>query len=272
MIWSVLAGRIPLGAIASVAARAAHLPTFSVVARRTLFATSQLDFPTAKTSSKKSTRQTSEKKASKGKVTAKRGRPPKNVAKHEKKQLKPVKQRTRIPENLKPPKRAPSPYILFYSSFVKSQPKQTTLQEIQGLAKSAAEIWKGYSMAEKQPFYDESEVRKARAKQEREEFFRNTSTSELKQLNAIRKAQNKPKYHSTNKSSAPVSPFIQFSNEFRNSSDGQALINETSPEKRYPIRAVIAAANRWNSMSTEEKAPYFERFRQAKEELKAEAP
>lgn len=56
----------------------------------------------------------------------------------------------RIPKHLKPPKRAPGPYFLFYASFVKSQPQGSTLQEFQELSKRAGEIWRGYSMAEKQ--------------------------------------------------------------------------------------------------------------------------
>jgi len=125
-------------------------------------------------------------------------------------------------------------------------------------------------MAERQPFYDESESRKVQAKQARDEFFSNTSLSDLKQLNAIRKAQGKSKFHYTKKTPLAVTPFILFSNEFRNTPDGQALIEKTSPEKRYPIRAVVAAGGRWRSMSSEEKAPYFERFKKAREELQAE--
>lgn len=59
-----------------------------------------------------------------------------------------------------------------------------------------------------QPFYDENEAKKAQAKQERDEFFRTTSVSDLKKLNAIRKAQGKTKYRSTQKPPMPVTPFI----------------------------------------------------------------
>ncbi|KAF8547490.1 hypothetical protein OG21DRAFT_1607383 [Imleria badia] len=248
-------------AIPSVAARPA------LVARRTLFASPLSNFPPAKAA--KTTAKKTEKKPTKGTRTAplKRGRPPKNPA-----EPRPPKQekakRVRIPERLQPPKRAPGPYFLFYSSFVKSQSQASTLQDYQELSKRAGEIWRGYSIAEKQPFYDENEGRKAQARQEREKFFRNTSVSDLKKLNKMRKAQGKTKFHSTIKPSMPVTPFISFSNEFRNSSHGQAIINETSPEKRYTVRAVLAAADRWRSMSAEEKAPYFESFKKAKEELK----
>ncbi|KAH0828656.1 hypothetical protein J3R83DRAFT_3018 [Lanmaoa asiatica] len=272
MVLSFFARRVTLGAIVSVAARTAHPATLSVVTRRTLFATPQFNFPPAKASQRsgeETTRKTVEKKDSKGQraAPAKRGRRLKTIAERHEEQSK---QRVRIPKILKPPKRAPGPYFLFYASFVKSQPRGSSLQEFQELSKRAGEIWRGYSMAEKQPFYDENEGRKAQAKQEREEFFRSTSLSDLKQLNAIRKAQGKTKFHSTRKASIPVTPFILFSNEFRDSPDGQALINETSPEKKYVVRAVVAAADRWRSMSPEEKAPYFERFRKAKEESKAE--
>ncbi|KAG6373056.1 hypothetical protein JVT61DRAFT_7117 [Boletus reticuloceps] len=274
MVWSLLARRLTLGAVGSVAVRAAHPATLSIVTRRTLFATPQFNFPPAKASpsTAKTTRKTAEKDAPK--VPARRGRPPKTAPKSSQgKKLKaePKKQRVRVPKSLKPPKRAPGPYFLFYASFVKSQPRASTLPEFQEFSRRAGEIWRGYSMAEKQPFYDENEGRKAQAKQERDEFFRNTSLSDLKQLNAIRKAQGKTKFHLTKKPSIPVTPFILFSNEFRGSPEGQAIIEETSPEKRYTVRAVLAAAGRWRSMSTEEKAPYFERYKKAKEELKASA-
>ncbi|KAG6370121.1 hypothetical protein JVT61DRAFT_12421 [Boletus reticuloceps] len=148
-------------------------------------------------------RQATEKKAK----SSQEGKPPK-------------KQRVRVPKSLKPPKRAPGPYFLFYASFLKSQPQANSLHEFQEFSRRAGEIWRGYSMAEMQPFYDEHKARKAQAKQEREEIFRNTSLSDLKQLNAIRKAQGKTKFHLTKKSSIPVTLFILFSNEFRSSTEG----------------------------------------------------
>jgi hypothetical protein len=56
------------------------------------------------------------------------------------------------------------------------------------------------------------------------------------------------------KTASLIAYFPRFSNEFRKTTDGQAIINETSPEKRYTVRAVIAAADRWRSMSPEEQA------------------
>ncbi|KAN0082615.1 hypothetical protein V8E55_008410 [Tylopilus felleus] len=257
--------------IVSLTARTTRLATVSLVTRRTLFATPLLNFPPAK-ASQTTAKKTAKKKETKGEsvTPAKRGRPPKNPAEsHKKKQPNEKKQLVRVPKELKPPKRAPGPYFLFYASFIKSQPKVNSLQEVQELSKRASEIWRGYSIAEKQPFYDENEAKKAQAKQERDEFFRTTSVSDLKKLNAIRKAQGKTKYRSTQKPPMPVTPFISFSNEFRNSPDGQAIINDTAPEKKYTVRAVLAAADRWRSMSQEEKAPYFKRYTTEKEELKA---
>lgn len=88
-----------LGAIASVAARTAHPPTFFLVSRRTLFATPQFNFPPAKTSQgtgKKTTRTTIEKKASDGEraTPARRGRPPKNPAEHQENQPTPEKRKS----------------------------------------------------------------------------------------------------------------------------------------------------------------------------------
>ncbi|KAG8221535.1 hypothetical protein J3R82DRAFT_1753 [Butyriboletus roseoflavus] len=267
MILSLFAKRMTLGTIVPVAARIAHPAKFSIITRRTLFATTQ--FNVSQETGEENTRKTVEKRAIKGERAApvKRGRPP---SEHQKKKPKQEQQRVRIPKNLKPPKRAPGPYLLFYTSFLKSQPRASSLEEIHELTRRAGETWRGYSMAEKQPFYDENEARKAQAKEQREEFCRNTSQTDLKQLNAIRKVQGKPKFHAKKKASNPVSAYLLFSNEFRNSPDGQALINETSPEKSYVVRGVLAAANRWSSMSPEEKAPYFEKFRKAKEEREAE--
>lgn len=154
-----------LGAIVPIAARTAYPATLSVVTRRTLFATPQFNLPLQRTAEKTTT----EKKAIKDKraVPAKRGRPPKKPAVDQKKQPKQEKQRgtyarivlhlarthyfqVRIPENLKPPKRAPGPYFLFYSSFAKSQPQASSLQDFQEISKRAGEIWRGYSMTEKQ--------------------------------------------------------------------------------------------------------------------------
>ncbi|KAG9311464.1 hypothetical protein JVU11DRAFT_8579 [Chiua virens] len=276
MVLLLFSRSLTRSAIAPVAARTSQLATLSVVARRTLFATRQLNTPPAKASedtTKKTHRKTAEKKPSGGKraAPAKRGRPPKNPGALKEKQPKEEKQRVRIPKSLKPPKRAPGAYLLFYSSFVKTQPQGSTLENYRELTKRAGEIWQGYSMAEKQPFYDENEARKTQAQQEREEFFRKVSTSNLKQLNAIRKAQGKSRVRSKRRTSVPETAFLLFLRDFRNSPDAQALINETSPEQKDVVRTTIAAANRWRSMPTEDKAPYFERYKKAKEELKDEA-
>lgn len=98
MVLSLLVKRMTLGTTVSVAARTAHPARFSIITRRTLFATPQSSSPPAKASQmtdEENTRKIAEKKATKGKraTLVKRGRPPKKIAEHQRKQPKPEKQR-----------------------------------------------------------------------------------------------------------------------------------------------------------------------------------
>lgn len=96
MVLPLLARRVTLGGLASVAARTAHPATLAIVTRRTLFATPQFNFPPAQSTGEKTIRKRAEQKTSDGKraAPAKRGRPPKQAAKPPKgKQPKQEKQR-----------------------------------------------------------------------------------------------------------------------------------------------------------------------------------
>lgn len=96
-MWSLFAKRLTISAVVSVAARTAHPATFplSAVARRTLFATTQLNFPPAKAAesiAKKTTGKTAETKGKRA-TPAKRGRPPKDTQQKSSKEKTPKKQR-----------------------------------------------------------------------------------------------------------------------------------------------------------------------------------
>ncbi|KAF9223178.1 hypothetical protein BS17DRAFT_782491 [Gyrodon lividus] len=267
MVLSLLARRLTLGATSTLAARVALPVTLSVLTRRSFLTTPHLQFPPAakksestKTTSKKAT---STETSTKVKSPAKKGRPAKKIAK------KDEKPKVRILRKDLPPKRPPGPYLLFYMSYLKSQSKSKGKEESQAFAKRASEIWKSYSIAEKQPFYDENEVLKEQSMKDREEYFRNTSITTLKEINKKRRAQGKPAIRRADEVPRPKTAFLWFVSDFRGSVDGQTVMKQTIPGKNPHVQLLVTAGERWRSMSAEEQSPYFEMSRKAREEFKA---
>ncbi|KIK95015.1 hypothetical protein PAXRUDRAFT_827416 [Paxillus rubicundulus Ve08.2h10] len=257
MVLSLLARHLTLGTTSTLAARVAFPAAPSVLTRRTFLATPHPEFPPAtkksdgaKTTSKKSTTTKTTKKASSTK----------NVKKDE-------KSKVTISKKDLPPKRPPGTFLLFFMSYLKSQPKAKTMEETQALAKRASEVWKTYSIAEKQPFYDENEVLKEQFQKERVEYFRNTSITTLKQINKSRRARGKVVVRRVTETPRPVTAFLRFVSDFRKSTDGQSIMTQTVPGKNHNIQLITAAGERWRSMTAEDQSPYFEQSRKAREEF-----
>ncbi|KAF8841536.1 hypothetical protein BDN67DRAFT_967125 [Paxillus ammoniavirescens] len=273
MVLSLLARHSTLGATATLAARVALPATPSVLTRRTFLATPHFEFPPAttkpegaKTTSKKSTSTKTAEKATSTKAAKTEKSPTKkgSSAKVAKKDEKP---KATIPKKDMPPKRPPGSFLLFFISYLKSQPKVKTLEETQALSKRASEVWKTYSIAEKQPFYDEHEVLKEQFKKERIEYFRNTSITTLKEINKSRRARGKLAIRRVTDAPRPITAFLWFVSDFRKSTDGQSILTQTVPGKNHNVQLITAAGERWRSMSAEEQSPYFEKSRKAREEF-----
>ncbi|KAF9240023.1 hypothetical protein BU15DRAFT_74250 [Melanogaster broomeanus] len=287
MVLSLLTRRLTLGATAVLAARVALPAPFSVWTRRTFLTTTPSQFPAAKTS--KATATTTKKAAStktskkaatpskskkpvktvaKKRATAKAGRPAKEIAKEEE------KPKVRILKKELPPKRPAPPYFAFLKSYLMGRPKANTMEECRGNTTRAAEIWRGLSMTEKQPFYDESNGMMEQYYNDRDEYFRKTSLSTLKDINKRRQAGGKNRIVRVpqvgEEGSYLISPSYRYMSEFRRSPDGQAIMSNLSNGRSSLPAVAKAAGERWHSMSVDEKAPYFKLSKKSQEEYKAE--
>ncbi|KAF9240024.1 hypothetical protein BU15DRAFT_61655 [Melanogaster broomeanus] len=283
MVLSLITGRLTLGATVVLAARAALPAPFPVLTRRTFLTTPRSQFPVAKTS--EGTATTSKKAAStsvsneaafpskpsrpaEGGVDegtkAKRGRPA-GIGKG-------GKPKVLIPREDLPPKRAPGPYILFFRSYLMGQPKPANTAERRNNILRASEVWASLSMAEKQPFFDEHRDMSEQYYNNKEEYRRNTPASTLKLINKSRKARGKPKIRIrlVDTVRQPKNAFVWFMDEFRQSPEAKAIMNEAVAGKSYLPAVTKAGAERWRSMSADEKAPYFEMSKKSQEDYMAE--
>ncbi|KIJ62233.1 hypothetical protein HYDPIDRAFT_30503 [Hydnomerulius pinastri MD-312] len=269
MVLSILARRFALSTTTGLAAHAIAPATLTSLTRRTFLTTARVQNPPVATKAKSSKAKTTAKTTKKATSTKKGETKAKKVSKPAKeKDAKPI-----IPRILRaelPPKRPPGAYLLFYLSYLKSQPKSTSREQSQEHVKRAAEIWKTYTAAEKQPFVDENAVLVEQWTKDVEEFWQNKSISETKELNARRRLQGKPVFHHPNEVPRPMSSYMLFLQEFRDSPDAKAITSNPPDGRNASVAVVKAGAERWRSMSKAEQAPYVEKSERARAEYKTQ--
>ncbi|KAG2068274.1 hypothetical protein BDR04DRAFT_1103597 [Suillus decipiens] len=238
--------------------------------RRTFFTTRRIQLPAAaskstSTKTTKTTKKTTATKAApkKAKATTKAKSKPKSTITSKKTvERAPPK---RVPKSEQPPPRPPNAYLLFFSTLIKERRGNIkSVMDTQGLAKEAAAKWNSFTLAEKQPYYNEVEVLKKQHEEKQHEYWKNASLITVRKINARRKHDGRTKIHRPHQErhdKRPKGPFFRFIEMFRQSDDGRAIQEAgTTDTGRGTINVAREAGKRWRAMSTSEKAPYVEAF------------
>ncbi|KAG0697870.1 hypothetical protein DFH29DRAFT_878404 [Suillus ampliporus] len=236
--------------------------------RRTFFTTRRIQLPVAASKSASTAVKKTKTKAApkKAKPTTKAKSKPKSRA-TPKEKIEPPRPKM-VPKSQRPPSRPPNAYLLFFSRLVQGQKdniKSTT--DTQAVAQQAAAAWKGFTLAEKQPFYDEVEVLKKQYEERLHDYWKTTPPQIVRKINARRKADGKKKIHRPRQEgdhTRPMGAFFRFIGNFRQSDDGRAIQEAGATiTGRGAVNVAREAGKRWRAMSASDKAPYMEASQKA---------
>ncbi|KAF8880506.1 hypothetical protein BD779DRAFT_1473802 [Infundibulicybe gibba] len=257
-------------------------PTFSRVvaqsAHRTFVTTPRLGLPikvnaakpdAVKPKAAKGTKPTaeSEKKTPKKRVVA--GKKP--VKKPKKKPTvaskKPAKSEITpvltITSEMKPPKRGPTSYLLFFQRFLAQHPKVQSIEEMSRFTKTVGQAWHALSDAEKQPYVEQAARQNLVYERERAEWFAHVDPAVLRELDKRQKAKGKPKLtrpRDPTKSKVPLSGYMTFAMEFRRTVEPGVPMIEVA-------RQTGAA---WNALPVSERAEYNRSAMESRAQWEAE--
>ncbi|KAH7926556.1 hypothetical protein BV22DRAFT_1194237 [Leucogyrophana mollusca] len=261
----------------------------SAVTRRTFLTTARLQAPATVAKSKATTKAkaTTRAKAAPKKPAAKKpaakakravAKTPTRAKAAPKKRGRPLtkpkpKAVPKVPKSGLPPTRPVNAYILFHTKFVNGQKENAkSLEDVQALSRNAGAVWRSYSAEEKQPFIDEQEALKAEYLKKQAEYWENATPGLISAINKRRKHEGKVKIHRPRQSQSsnrkPLTSFLRFVQEFRQSPDAAAIRSIGSGNRADCATARIAAeaGKRWRALSDADKAPYVQAFEEDQRE------
>ncbi|KAG1810698.1 uncharacterized protein BJ212DRAFT_1484267 [Suillus subaureus] len=251
--------------------------------RRTFFTTRRIELPAAASKSastktmKKTTKKTTATKSTprKAKATTEAKSKPKSTAPSKKTVERPPPKR--VPKSEQPPSRPPNAYLLYFSKLVQERRSDIkTTMDTQDMAKEAAVTWNNFTLAEKQPYYNEVEVLKKQYEEKLHDYWKTASPKTVRKINARRKHDGRNKIHrphQENDYKRPKGPFFRFIEMFRQSDDGRAIQEAgTTAAGRGAVNVVRAAGEQWRAMSASDKAPYMEAYQKAHNDWQANHP
>ncbi|KAI0083878.1 hypothetical protein BDY19DRAFT_910263 [Irpex rosettiformis] len=221
-----------------------------------------------KTETSKEVKETTPKKTSKSaaeketkKTTAKEKAKPKKV-----KKVKKVAAKPKIDiKGHKPPKAAPSSWILFAKAR-KAELGTTfhSITEANQFMREASAVWKTLPEEEKQKFNDQAKVLMADYIIRRKEYLATTPPAIIKEINkrSVQKGGRAMKLPSRKPASAYLRFLAEYSPEFKKIWQGEP--------KDFVRNLAPASAERWRLLSDAEKAPYFEAWRKDTEKYFAD--
>ncbi|OAX43419.1 hypothetical protein K503DRAFT_779215 [Rhizopogon vinicolor AM-OR11-026] len=183
----------------------------------------------------------------------------------------------RVPKSEQPPSRPPNAYILFFTKLAQNNKENyKSIEDTQAASKQAAATWKGFTLAEKQPYYDEVEVLKKQYDEKLHEYWKNAPPQIVRKINARRTSDGKKKIHRPRQESdhpRPMVPFFRFAQDFRQSPDGRAIKDAGVTSTGQPtVNIAREAGTRWRTMSDSEKAPYVNAYQTAYADWAANRP
>lgn len=173
--------------------------------------------------------------------------------------------------------RPPNAYLLYFSKVVRDRRGDIkTTTDTQDIAKQAALAWNNFTLAEKQPYYNEVEVLKKQYEEKLHDYWKTTSPKTVRKINARRKHDGRNKIHrpqQVDDYKRPKGPFFRFIDMFRQSDDGRAIQEAgTTTTGRGAVNVVREAGERWRAMSASDKAPYVEAYQKAYHDWQANHP
>ncbi|KAG1768918.1 hypothetical protein EV702DRAFT_979182 [Suillus placidus] len=244
--------------------------------RRTFFTTRCIQLPAA---ASKSTSTTTTKKTTKKTIATKAAPKKAKTTTEAKPKLKSTatSKKTRVPKSEQPPSRPPNAFLLFFSRLVQDRRGDIkTTVDTQGMAKEAAATWNGFTLAQKQPYYNEVEVLKKQYEEKLHDYWKTASPETVRKINARRKHDGRNKIHrphQENDNKRPKGPFFRFIENFRQSDDGRAIQEAgATATGRGAVNVARKAGERWRAMSASDKAPYVEAYQKANTDWQANHP
>ncbi|KAG2346618.1 hypothetical protein BDR05DRAFT_878399 [Suillus weaverae] len=183
----------------------------------------------------------------------------------------------RVPKSEQPPSRPPNAFLLFFSRLVQDRRGDIkTTVDTQGIAKEAAATWNGFTLAQKQPYYNEVEVLKKQYEEKLHDYWKTASPETVRKINARRKHDGRNKIHrphQENDYKRPNGPFFRFIENFRQSDDGRAIQQAgATATGRGAVNVAREAGERWRAMSASDKAPYVEAYQKAHTDWQSNHP
>ncbi|KAF8659822.1 hypothetical protein AX16_001707 [Volvariella volvacea WC 439] len=159
-----------------------------------------------------------------------------------------------IKPEMRPPKRPPSAYFLFYLDFLeKNNLKPADKQDVVNFSIKSSQAWKELTLGEKQRYHDLCATKFAEYNASYDEWARNVDPAVLKELNRRKKARGGREFHLPKDGpSRPLSAYLMFAQETRSA---------------LPAGLTFAEAGRklgenWKGLSEAEKEPYRQRSKE----------
>jgi len=191
---------------------------------------------------------TRKKSASGGKASGKDKR--KKPAKRRAKKVETKKKITIGPQDM-PPKGPGNAYILWFTEWLREQPKIENLEGAQSLAKKGSQTWSTVSDHEKQRYREKADSLMEEHKRRMNDWSEQVDPRLLSELNRRRVAKGLTRIRHLPDSSRPQTGFFRYVQHVRKEytrTEGDSKINSAV--------VVARASNQWRAMSDAEKAKY----------------
>ncbi|KAH9026832.1 hypothetical protein EDB85DRAFT_2291757 [Lactarius pseudohatsudake] len=160
----------------------------------------------------------------------------------------PAKPKITIKPGDRPPKRAGGPFTLWFSEWIRTQPKSDSLLASQNLVRQAAQTWHTVSEDDKKRYKEKSESLIIEHNRRMEEWRKEIDPAVLRELNRRRAVKGRRRIRGPSHP-RPLSGFFRYLQEVR----------ENTPRTQAPVRCTAiaeSAASQWRAMSEAEKAKY----------------
>ncbi|TFK55608.1 hypothetical protein OE88DRAFT_1651991 [Heliocybe sulcata] len=174
---------------------------------------------------------------------------------------------------LRPPKLAPSAWQLYFTDWI--QKHQATSDRKLNVAQAAKEAGQEYatlSDAEKEPYKRRSQALKDAREREYDLYIRSLTPDDIKRENVYRTAQRKAgksrkgNIKDPNAPKKPLSAYFMFLQRIR---ADRELVTEVFGDETETTKQSVLAAQKWRSMTDDERKPFLAQAEQEKMEYEA---
>ncbi|KAH9061180.1 hypothetical protein EDB87DRAFT_1612353 [Lactarius vividus] len=149
-----------------------------------------------------------------------------------------------------PPKRPGGSFSLFFSEWIRTQPKADGILASQNYVRQAAQTWHTVSEDDKQRYKEKSESLMTEYNRRMEEWRKKIDPALLRELNRRRVAKGLPRIRGPS-GDRPLSGFFRYLREVR-----ENISREQAPDHFKATALAQRAGSQWKAMSEAEKAKY----------------